>query len=226
MKLELVKQIFPIKIYQQLTDIIFIYEGLHNYTFKAKFKKMDVQLRIIKAQWVNHENEIIYIKNNSNFLYVDEKGNYIKKWFDGDTLENMKITEIIARDIIKTVQKFHQQNNYKNIKIFDWHVLEIKDKKFLQFREKYKNLPLVLSHNDLRLKNMIKTDLNEIVLIDFEWIRYNFAYFDFAHLHLYCNISKKIILKYTQLDAQILNDFIYMVSVFNKHWTENNNQTL
>ncbi|UWD34415.1 phosphotransferase [Mesomycoplasma molare] len=208
--------VFPEEIRKKIRNCKFFYIGKQNKTYLCEFEKELVQVRIKNNNFVNYENESQFVSYQKEFLYYD-KGNYIKKWFSGKEISKVFLTKKIKLSILKKLNEFSKLNS-KNIETFNWNQLEIKDKKFNKIIYKYKNMPLVLSHGDLRPKNVLLSKNKEIKLIDFEWVRKNYLLFDLAHLYLYFRIEKKLITKFFLIQNKELNDFIYLVKKFNLEW--------
>ncbi|MGY6172193.1 phosphotransferase [Candidatus Mycoplasma pogonae] len=214
----IVQKNFPDYITSKLKHLTMFYEGLHNYTFTAFYKNQKVQIRISKEHNFPKQFEIDFLKKLDNYLYISKKGNFIKKWIDGNSLENQSINFKIKQQITEKVLKLHQEKNLTNEAIFSWESVTIYDSKFWELAHKYQKDQMVICHNDLRLKNIIIDLENQIHLIDFEWIRWNNPYFDYACLYLFCQFTKEELISLFNLELDKLNDFIYLVSKFNEQW--------
>lgn len=221
MYIEKIKETFPEAVFQNISQIKFVYEGLHNYTFQALYQNQLVQIRIVKAFWVQRQSEIALLSQMEQYLFVDMLGNFIKTWVVGSDLAHIDNFQNWWQKVLQAVKKFHQINWVKNDIIqFDWNLEMFDDFKFQTLVQKYyTNLEnSVVAHNDLRPKNVILDSKWNIHLIDFEWVRINHPYFDFASLHLYFQIPLDYLVSELKLDIVILEDFIYLVDTFNKKW--------
>lgn len=216
------KNIFPLEIVNKLSNIKLVYNGVHNTTYIAFLDGQKVQIRVCKNNYVNFDNEKLLYDNNNNYIFYN-KGNLIKKWLEGSTLENVILTKKIKTKIFDKLKNFHQQKIDKLEKM-DWMENKIPDLKYKNLIKKYQNEPLVTTHGDLKLKNIILVEnTQEIELIDFEWSRKNSVYFDYVFLYKYLNISQKEIIEYFNLSVEKFNDFLYMVEIFENFWLEKNN---
>ncbi|MDO4157971.1 phosphotransferase [Mesomycoplasma ovipneumoniae] len=175
-----------------------------------------MQIRIAKNNFVDWQNEKNFIQNDPNFLFY-QKGNYIKKWIEGQILDSENL-DFYTKKLFAELSKFHQKKNQKITK-FDWQIDEINDEKYKKLVQKYQFDPQVICHNDLQFKNIIvsKTDL---YFIDFEWIRYNDPYFDYISLHLNLGISADKIIKFFGLSTEKFSDFIYLYKIFTNFWNK------
>ncbi|MXR13552.1 hypothetical protein [Mesomycoplasma flocculare] len=208
--------IFPEYIKKKLRIVNLISCGYHNCSFKGYYNRQKVQIRIATNNFVNWENEHNFIKNNSNFLYY-YKGNFIKKWIEGKVLDSENLNTHLD-NLFLTILEFHRKKNDIVAK-FDWQIDVIKDEKYINLVKKYQFDSLVISHNDLQFKNIIVSEKN-VFLIDFEWIRLNNPYFDYACLHTNLGILPEEIIKFFNLEVEKFNDFVYLVTVFTNFWNK------
>ena len=190
-------------ILKNISNLKLFYEGKHNKTYQGVFYKQLVQVRIAKNKIVNHNNELLFLENNNNVLYIDNEL-MIKKWIPGTPLNKHDINTLKA--IEKSLNKH-------------WHTT-LSDITYFTNIEHDKS-DIVLSHGDLRPQNIIIDNEGKIHLIDYEWINYNSKYFDLAHLHLYCFFDIKDIAKVFKVEIEKLQDFIIKVKNFNDHWQKN-----
>ncbi|WP_438341381.1 phosphotransferase [Mycoplasma sp. 3341] len=195
---------------KQLDNIEFFYQGFHNVTFKAIFNGQTVQLRIPSNDFVNWENENKVFSQLEDVLYYNE-GILIKKWYEGKTLDKVRVTTEIQQKVIEKVKQFHTKNI--DVAAFDWDVYHIEDPKYKRLVKKYQDQTLVTSHGDLALKNILLTNNNEIVLLDFEWVRKCNEAFDV--LSLYQNGFDKELLKESfGMSEEYFTDFEYLCEQF------------
>lgn len=187
----------------KITNLKLFYDGKHNKTYKGFFYNKAVQVRVSKNKIVNHDNEIKLLKNKSNIIYIDETL-MIKKWIDGDELSSNDLETLIK---IKSVLVMHWNNKIDGITFFKF-----------DDNDYYNENEIVLSHGDLRRKNIISDSKENIHLIDFEWINYTSLYFDLAHLHLYCLFSINDIVKAFKVDKEKLKLAILSTANFNLKW--------
>lgn len=189
----------------RISNLEFYYEGNHNKTYKGLINGEQVQIRVSKNNIVDHKNEIIFLKNefNNKIIYIDEFF-MIRKWIDGKILDNNSL------DTLKKIKHSLEKQ---------W-VLKIPN--ISSFRPSIMD-DIVLSHGDLRKKNIIVSEDNNIFLIDFEWINYNTKYFDLAHLFLYCSFKVSDIVSVFEVEKKKLRREIKIVKKFNKKWLKSNN---
>ncbi|WP_179850665.1 phosphotransferase [Mesomycoplasma ovipneumoniae] len=208
--------VFPPNISALIKNPTLIYCGLHNCTFIAFYQGQKVQIRIAKNNFVDWQNEENFIQNDPNFLFY-QKGNYIKKWIEGQILDSENL-DFYIKKLFTELSKFHQQHNQKITK-FDWQIDEINDEKYKKLVQKYQFDRQVICHNDLQFKNIIVSKTN-LYFIDFEWVRYNDPYFDYVSLHLNLGISADKIIEFFDLSTEKFSDFIYLYKIFTNFWNK------
>jgi thiamine kinase-like enzyme len=96
---------------------------------------------------------------------------------------------------------------------------------YLSLIKQYKNLPLVLSHNDLSADNLIYTPDHQVTFIDYEWSRLNNQYWDLANfireVNLPINKIKELASYLKIKNIKILMDFVYLSTNYAYQWTFN-----
>ena len=195
-------------ILKNISDLKLFYEGNHNKTYQGFFCKEVVQVRIAKNKIVNHNNELIFLENNNNVLYIDNEL-MIKKWIPGAPLNKNDINTLKA---LKQSLNKHWRTTLSEIT----HFANIE----------YDKSDIVLSHGDLRPQNIIIDNEGKIHLIDYEWINYNSKYFDLAHLNLYCFFTIQDIVEVFEIEIEKLQDYIIKVKKFNDHWEKTNTKKI
>ncbi|WP_412032051.1 choline kinase [Malacoplasma muris] len=184
---------------------------------------------------VSRKNEYAILKaiKEENYLYIDEEGNAIKKWIEGKPpvffWNKKKKLKLLVEQIIKMHSiKFNDSNLIKHDYLFFFNKAIFQnnlDKElYLKLIDKYKNLELILSHNDLNPKNMIyDSKKSKMYLIDFEWGRINNKYWDIANFYRETNLSTKwlkyMVDLYKGLDFQTMCEFVYITTNFAYQWT-------
>lgn len=171
---------------------------------------------------VNRENEklvqskVYNASLTSKNIYFDTvTGIKINEFIEGKSLNFVKDEEIDISSLAHSLKKLHQINVddvkeeydvFKNIK--DYHDLGIKnnliyDKKLLDLekfiiskRNYLEGNKTVLSHNDLQKSNIVLSDDNKYLLIDFEFMMKNDPIYDIA-----CFANDKISDGYQLLEA-------------------------
>ncbi len=183
--------------------------------------------------FINRENEkkFLDLVHNSDYIYLNTKnGDAIKKWIIGihpnkktaiklsfikklnkkiDKLHAMKLSE----DILK-----HDYNCFLDKSILDERIKQ----KYLSLIDKYKNEPLVMSHNDLNPDNMLILEDNSIYFIDYEWARLNHPLWDI------CNYMREVSLPIWKMCVfgflnrvkwSKLKDHVFICTCYAYQWT-------
>jgi thiamine kinase-like enzyme len=164
----------------------------------------------------------LYSKNK--VIHLEENGKMIKTWIEGwhPNLNKEDELKLVLDELII----LHQIKIPLNTKIpkVDWKAyfkFNTLNQKYLDYfltlTSKYKYFTPCINHHDLNSKNIL-IDKNTCTLIDFEWIRINSRYFDFASLALQSPKSKEFIIEYANLDAQTLNDYQDMILIYAHMW--------
>lgn len=210
-----IENIFGPNIANEIKNIRFYYEGFHNITYIGKFKNIWVQIRIPKNILpIDYANETKIVSNFKDYLYA-KNGHLIKKWFPGQDLYKLNIDEKIEHGVFNCLQNFQRLDIKLNR--FNWLQFNIKDQKYLDLIEKYKDEEYILSHNNIKRHNILVNKFGFIKLIDFEFSSYNSKYADPVSLHLFLGIDKNKIINFFNLDPNIFEDYIYIVQTFNKN---------
>ncbi|WP_027120643.1 phosphotransferase [Mycoplasmopsis lipofaciens] len=210
--IEILKNKLP-DLFYKIKNINLVYEGFHNYTFKGKLNDEFVQIRIPKNNIVNYEIEERILKNNKDTIYY-QKGVLIKKWFEGKTLDEISINPIIEKNIIKEVKKINKLK--LDVPMFDWFYYGKGSKKYQDLVSKYTNDRIVTSHGDLAPKNIIVNSLNEVKIIDFEWVRKCHIIFDIYNLIERVGLNRKTVLKNFKISEAEYHNFQFILNYFSK----------
>lgn len=192
---------------------------------------------------IDRTNEYSFLcasKKIKKYFYYDFlTGDAIKKWEKG---RNPSFEECLTKKIfigivkqIKKIQKINL-NKVSKVKIRDFYqfieITKIEKKyleKYKEIIEKYKNLDLVLSHNDIRPSNIL-IKKNKTSIIDFEWCTLNNKYWDLANIvreldyplkHLE-NIFKKY---FKNLSFNIFKEILFAATCFGIQWSFSAKQT-
>lgn len=169
-----------------------IHHGYTNLSFYILMKDgKDYQLRFAQNNDIvdrKNERKVINFLCKDDYLYLDEHGNYIKKWVKGNNIKCEQITNEFIDNLKVKIEQFHHldidqlqilKHNYKLNKT------KMLAKKYLVLYEdcldKLDKKPWVISHNDLNLNNVLVDENNNIAFIDFEWTRINHPYWDIAN---------------------------------------------
>jgi len=135
-------------------------------------------------------------------LYSDvDNGILIWKYIPGDELQISKNNDLIIQQLGRTLKKLHKikipknsKNNFNDSIIFYKKLLANScEEKFLKkgfelYEEIYeKDLPTVLSHNDLNKTNLLLS--KKIYFLDWEYVSFNSPYYDIASIVASFNLN-------------------------------------
>jgi thiamine kinase-like enzyme len=173
--------------------------------------------------------------NDKVYLYFDIKsGDAIKKWVIGDNPSFQQVcSSTFLKAFAKTLNKLHDIDT-KNKKVLKHDYLDCLKKAklpaqhrtiYLSLIKQYKNLPLVLSHNDLSAENLIYTSKHQVIFIDYEWSRLNNQYWDVANFireaNLPINKIKELSSYLKVKNIKALLNFVYLSTNYAYQWTFN-----
>lgn len=178
-----------------------------NYTF-GNFK---LRLKKVKST-TNEINLCLYLKKNNCFwtnkIYFVTPKILLTKYDQQMTMLHLhQVNEENFKNIVQTIKQMQQIKTAElNLKRFEintnFEKSEQKKDIIKQFNQLLNTQPLVVSHNDLGLNNILINQSNEqIKIIDFEFASLNIWLFDFAHILL----SLELNLKYIKLLIKDLN---------------------
>ncbi|UUM19795.1 MULTISPECIES: phosphotransferase [unclassified Mycoplasma] len=212
--LVLVNKILKVKQVSEINSLTFEYEGFHNYTYSAIINDLKYQVRIKKDFLKEPKKaEALYYLQDLKTLYYDDNL-LIREWFEGQTLEKIKLTQEIQIAVLEQLKKFSK------LKIqaqeFDWFENEINSPEYSKTIAKFKDQPKVLHHGDLVLKNILINDQNQVRFIDLEWIRSNFFGYDAVALYKE-GFDLKLILKHLEITTEQFKDLLFISNVFNQY---------
>ncbi|VEU78354.1 phosphotransferase [Mycoplasmopsis columbinasalis] len=185
------------------------YSGFHNFTFQGKLDNQLVQIRIPNNDFVNHDAEELVLKNDPDYLYY-HKGVFVKKWFNGKTLNEIELTDEKQLAILNELKKFQNQK-INNIGAINWNTYgEITDERFKKYLSYFKKQNWNITHGDLNNQNILIDDNLNVKFIDFEWVRLNHFAFDLISLLDSCSFSLENIQKVFKVSLSDLNKMRYM----------------
>lgn len=223
--------------FEHIKEVKKIHNGYTNLSFYVKTTdNLEFQLRFAKnSQIVDRSNEkkIILFFNKQDYLYLDQYGNYIKKWIKGRDLNSSDVDDLFWKRIKSKIDYLHSVNIKElNILRHDYKKVLANQKISKKLLDKYEQyLPMldkqewVFSHNDLNYNNIIVNENKELVFIDYEWSRINHPYWDIV------NFCRESHLSFEQLEVVAnkfnieFNDFIkmyFICLVFAYNWTYEN----
>ncbi|MGL4948452.1 MAG: phosphotransferase [Mycoplasma sp.] len=200
-----------------------------NNIYKIVTEKDTLYLRISKPNpLINHKDEKMVLDAlKLDYISYDlNTGIYIRKWLDADheiCWNNQSLINI-SNEINKIhnlklkIEKFnHKQywNYFENSEYFSQY-----SELYLKLLSKYQNDELVVCHCDLNPYNLLSTK-NGIKIIDFERVKLNFKYWDFANL-MRENMSLENIEKMCEinkLEKMKIFDFLIITCIHALQWT-------
>ncbi|MBZ4195446.1 phosphotransferase [Mycoplasma sp. 1331] len=213
--LELIKKKIPSNIFEKISNIKLIYKGFHNYTFKCLYENEMCQLRIPASNLVNHEIESIILQKLETTLYY-KNGVLIRKWFEGETLENVNLSAKIQKNVINQIKQFHTLD--VDVPEINFFAYGKGTKRYQELVKKYTNKAnLVTSHCDLSAKNILINKYNDIELIDFEWVRKAHPFFDAITLVQSLGFDKKIVKEMFKISEIEFDEMSYITNEFREN---------
>ena len=123
--IEDLKEVFGTNEFDDLSNIRFFYEGFNNKTYIGKLRNVWVQIRIPKKiASLNYANETKVVLTFKDYFYAKD-GYLIKKWFPGQDLYKIKITEKVEYAI------FNCLTNFRKLKLpiskFNWYAYKVNE---------------------------------------------------------------------------------------------------
>ncbi|WP_033160216.1 protein kinase family protein [Mycoplasmoides alvi] len=221
----------------EIKSIKIISNGFTNFSYKVvntKDQKYQVRVGNKKIDRNNEYAIVNKLKNKGDFIFYDKKnGNAIKKWIDGN-IPSIKVcksdlflksfaNELFKLQKLDTSVLISKRNFFVFEDIANFNGLKNELKKYHQIIEKYRDLPIVVSHNDLRPSNLIWNNKN-VKFIDYEWGSLNNNYWDLCNflreIKYPIKNLKKLIQKYFEkLDYEIVLNFMFATTFFAYQWT-------
>ncbi|WP_027124252.1 phosphotransferase [Mycoplasmoides pirum] len=199
-------------------------------------KNQKFQVRLGNTKIDRHNESLILncLKDYAGFIYYNPKnGNAIKTWFEGNN-PSIKIcrTPLFIQAFSKELKAIHKIPIDKQIfnrdyfvfeKISDFNGLKNQLKKYHEIILKYKKMPQVISHNDLRPANLVWSN-KKVKFIDFEWATLNNEYWDLCNflreIEYPINKLKSLLKKYfSNLDYEVVKEFLFACTFFAYQWT-------
>ncbi|WP_027334174.1 phosphotransferase [Mycoplasma elephantis] len=196
---------------KKIKNISLEYKGFHNTTYIGFLDNVKVQIRIPNNKIVNHEIEEKFLKTVDDVIYY-KNGILVRKWFDGQTLEKVKLNSRIINNLINEVKKLNELKI--NLPKVDFYYYGTGNKKYNDLISKYKNTFNDVCHMDLNKKNVLVNEDNEVKIIDFEWVRKSNKAFDIVCLYKNFGIKKNILINKFNLSKKEFDDFLYIENEF------------
>ncbi|AFO51967.1 putative choline kinase [Candidatus Mycoplasma haematolamae str. Purdue] len=182
-----------------------------------------------------NEQEVLKLVEDPFLLAYDSStGNAIYKWIEGEPLRPKVIDRGVLERIIQLARRYHSVPENKLTNILPHDDFDSSDKVdfdrreyndyfpiYKELVEKYKDLPKVLTHNDISLKNLIYSRLDSgelgLFLIDYEWARVNTIYWEYGNFARESQLSKnniKLLADLLHINADILIDFTFIATFY------------
>lgn len=211
-----------------------IKQGFSNLVFKLTTTKSEVfKVRIAcHNNLISRSNEltILSLIPDSNLLiYEKESGHAIYKWIRGKTISSEELTEENLKKIYQLASCFYKTEIPEKINILCHNHFDEKKRSenkisvsmtllYTALINKHQNLPMVLTHNDISLKNLIiSEDKKNIYLIDYEWGRINTVYWDMGNFIREAQLEKdkiEVLAEIAKLNFSILIDFVFIATYY------------
>ncbi len=150
-----------------------IHQGLTNTNYLVTTNDEKYQVRFATQHiGINRDVEQKILKSMSQLVYFDACGNMIKTWVEGEMFSNQP-SQTDLDSLYKAINKFHHLKDIKLTHKMDYKLYcsDHHDKYQVTYlkllRTFNKQYHLVLSHNDLTHKNILKTN-HGVVFLDYE----------------------------------------------------------
>ena len=196
----------------------------HNYTFYYSEVLYFAKIPLFRvSDWETEKK--VYEKLDKNVKYDVSTGLLVRPWIKADPITSWNLMKL--ESLQKEIGKLHRVKvkgvGKHNWSTYDKHLDKIymEDVTFFKKnRDKYSKDPLVLSHNDIHMENVLwDKKKRKVHLLDFEWSSMASDYFDFASFYINDGIKLKA------KNTQKLNNYIYMTLVYFVLWTYDVQQT-
>ncbi|MGL4950863.1 MAG: phosphotransferase [Mycoplasma sp.] len=226
-----------IKPNEEVLSINQIKNSFSNDVYKIDTSLNKYYLRLAKQNPnINRHDENLVINKLSTKIYFfnTETGDYLRDWIEAEINNDWNQTKIAS--ISKKLNYLHSLN--LNIERFNPFQYWEKFETSIYFEEyavmykslvdKYKNQMVVVCHCDLNPLNILLAKNNEIEIIDFERVKLNSPYWDFANLARENMTSEQIsyLCQLNKLDFSIMIDYLKITIIHALMWTLTVDQNL
>ncbi|RAO95092.1 choline kinase [Mycoplasma wenyonii] len=181
-----------------------------------------------------NEQEVLKLVPDPNLIVYDSAtGNAIYKWIVGDQLSARLLDRNLLERIVELATEYHsipvselknitEHDHFDTISKVDQDRQEYSEyfPVYKELVEKYQDLPKILTHNDISLKNLIYSNyygIENLTLIDYEWARLNTIYWEYGNFARECQLTKDKIMLLAQmlnLNKEILLDFVFIATFY------------
>lgn len=231
MKLDSAKLFFIEKMQLHINEVLEIKQVLNghsNYVYFVTYKSKNYYLRITKLNTlINRDDEKnVLDRLGIKYYYYNQKGDMIRDWFEAEhnlTWNNQKITSI-SHFMDKLHRLPTEDISVFNHKQYEPYIINSEYAEYyylyLKLVDKYSYLNICVCHNDLNATNILYDSLN-IIVIDYERVRLNTVYFDFANLAREDMSMEQIkfLCEYNKLEFDIFLDHIIITCIYALQWT-------
>lgn len=215
----------------EIKSIKRIHKGLTNESYCVKTNKGRYTVRFANTETSGIDRSIekqIY-ESSSGFIFFDEDGNMIRDWIYGKDIKPWWVGKKLKK-VFFASNVFHTKKIQTNKKIdFKEYLSAMPDdcykELFLELLEKYDcKCKYVISHNDLTPKNTIYK-FGHITLLDYEWSKLNFEWFDYLYFLLHTHYPRYFILKNASKNMhEITAENFFFIAYFNLSWIKTINE--
>ncbi len=202
-----------------------IHHGLTNesYCISTNKGKYQVRFTLEKAAGIDREIEKQIYEQSSGYVYFDKEGNMIRSWIRGRLVSHIFVGRKLKK-VFFACNKFHLKNVNTTKKVdFTVNANGLPDDKYKElFNELLDKFNCIykyrISHNDLNVKNVVYK-WGKIYIIDYEWAKLNFEWFDYIYFLIHTYYPRKYILKNAKEKMHDIScEHFFFISYFCWSW--------
>ncbi len=202
-----------------------VHSGLTNETYCIKTNKGKYQVRFATAyEGIDREIEKQMLEQTTGYIYFDKNGNMIRRWLNGKALPHALLWRRINK-VFYGLNLLHTKK-IKTTKKIDYKEYLDKNPKHPKMNELYlelikkfdSNSKVTISHNDVTNKNIIYNH-GKTSLIDYEWSRLNYEWFDLIYFLIHSHLPRHTLVKLASNRQKEINaENFFFVSYFCLSW--------
>ncbi|MCF0217652.1 MAG: phosphotransferase [Malacoplasma sp.] len=220
-----------------ILEIKLLTEGFSNVCYYFQTNDLKEFFVRIGSTKINRLHEYLFLKAfdklKDYYFYDQNNGDAIRIWYKGEcgTFETCR-NPIVFENIIKQIKKIQEikLSQVSQMQVRDFYVFldiceieKIYIDEYKKILTQYKDLPLVVSHNDIRPSNIIINN-NDAFIIDYEWCTLNNQYWDLANtareLEFPLDQLEKLFKFYfPNLDFSVFLKMLFATTCFAVQWT-------
>ncbi len=202
-----------------------VHSGLTNQIYCVKTNQGKYQVRFATpSDGIDRDIEKQILEQTTGFVYFDKDGNMIRKWIHGRYMSQILIwrkinkvfyaSNLLHTKKIKTTKKVDYKKDLNKTK----HNSK-KTELYLELIEKFDcTSKITISHNDINTKNII-CYRNNTNLIDFEWAKLNYDWFDLVYFLIHTHLPRCLLVKLaSERMHKITSENFFFVSYFCLNW--------